>query len=63
MYGMHAAEVEVDVEAGVVRVLKIAAAHDLGLAINPMTCEKQNRVYVDTRINISRQGRRKIYGH
>jgi CO/xanthine dehydrogenase Mo-binding subunit len=41
MYGTHAAEVEVDVETGVVKVLKIAAAHDLGRAINPMTCEQQ----------------------
>jgi CO/xanthine dehydrogenase Mo-binding subunit len=41
MYGTHAAEVEVDIETGVVKVLRIAAAHDLGRAINPMTCEQQ----------------------
>ncbi len=37
----HAAEVEVDVETGVIRVLKIAAAADVGKAINPLTVEQQ----------------------
>lgn len=37
----HAAEVEVDMETGIVKVLKIAAAHDLGKAINPMIVEQQ----------------------
>jgi CO/xanthine dehydrogenase Mo-binding subunit len=41
MFATHAAEVEVDIETGVVRVLKIAAAHDVGRAINPMNCEQQ----------------------
>lgn len=41
MLGTHAAEVEVDIETGVVRVVKVAAAHDVGRAINPMTCEQQ----------------------
>ena len=41
MYATHAAEVEVDTDTGVVRVLKIAAAHDVGQAINPLTCEQQ----------------------
>ena len=41
MYATHAAEVEVDIETGVVKVLKIAAAHDVGQAINPLTCEQQ----------------------
>lgn len=37
----HAAEVEVDMETGEVKVLKIAAAHDSGIAINPMIVEGQ----------------------
>jgi CO/xanthine dehydrogenase Mo-binding subunit len=41
MFATHAAEVEVDVETGVVKVLKVAAAHDVGQAINPMACEQQ----------------------
>jgi carbon-monoxide dehydrogenase large subunit len=40
-FATHAAEVEVDPETGIVRVLKVAAAHDLGKAINPMSCEQQ----------------------
>jgi CO/xanthine dehydrogenase Mo-binding subunit len=40
-FGTHAAEVEVDVETGQVRVLKYAAAHDVGRAINPMRVEGQ----------------------
>jgi nicotinate dehydrogenase large molybdopterin subunit len=35
-YGTHAAEVEVDVETGQVTVLRYAACHDVGRAINPM---------------------------
>jgi len=41
MFATHAAEVEVDTETGVVKVLKIAAAHDVGTAINPLGCEQQ----------------------
>ena len=41
MWATHAAEVEVDTETGVVKVVKIAAAHDVGRAINPMACEQQ----------------------
>ncbi len=37
----HAAEVEVDMETGMVKVLKIAAAHDVGVAINPILVEGQ----------------------
>jgi CO/xanthine dehydrogenase Mo-binding subunit len=40
-FGAHAAEVEVDVETGSVRVLKFAAAHDVGRAINPQSVEGQ----------------------
>jgi len=40
-FGAQAAEVEVDVETGKVRVLRIAAAHDVGRAINPMYVEGQ----------------------
>jgi CO/xanthine dehydrogenase Mo-binding subunit len=41
MYGAHGADVEVDVETGKVKVLKIVGAHDMGKAINPITCEGQ----------------------
>ena len=41
MFATHAAEVEVDIETGVVKVLKVAAAHDVGHAINPTACEQQ----------------------
>jgi carbon-monoxide dehydrogenase large subunit len=37
----QAAEVEVDTETGVIRVVKVAAAADVGRAINPMTVEQQ----------------------
>jgi xanthine dehydrogenase molybdenum-binding subunit len=40
-FGAHAAEVEVDTETGVVRVLGFAAAHDVGRAINPQSVEGQ----------------------
>jgi carbon-monoxide dehydrogenase large subunit len=41
MYGAQAAEVEVDVETGSVKVLRLVAAHDVGRAVNPKTCEQQ----------------------
>ena len=41
MWATQAAEVEVDTETGVVKVLKIVAAHDVGRAINPIGCEQQ----------------------
>jgi len=41
MFATHAAEVEVDTETGVVKVLRVVAAHDVGRAINPVTCEQQ----------------------
>jgi len=40
-FGAQFAEVEVDVETGRVRVLKIVAAHDIGRAINPLTVRSQ----------------------
>jgi CO/xanthine dehydrogenase Mo-binding subunit len=40
-FGAHAVEVEVDTETGVVRVLRYAAAHDVGRAINPQSVEGQ----------------------
>ena len=33
------AEIEVDVETGVIKVLKLVIAHDIGRAINPLTVE------------------------
>ncbi|MBU1226103.1 MAG: xanthine dehydrogenase family protein molybdopterin-binding subunit [Actinobacteria bacterium] len=41
MFATHAAEIEVDIETGAVRVVKVAAAGDVGRAINPMACEQQ----------------------
>ena len=40
-FATQAVEVEVDTQTGEVRVLKIAAAHDVGRAINPMAVEGQ----------------------
>jgi aldehyde oxidoreductase len=40
-YGAHLAEVEVDVELGRVRVLRLVCAHDVGRAINPTLVEGQ----------------------
>lgn len=40
-FGTHAAEVEVDLETGEVEVLKYAACHDVGRAINPIRVEGQ----------------------
>ena len=40
-FGAHLAEVAVDIELGTVRVTKIAAAHDVGRAINPTLIEGQ----------------------
>ena len=40
-FGADAAEVEVDLETGEVKVLRIEAAHDLGKAINPPMAEGQ----------------------
>jgi CO/xanthine dehydrogenase Mo-binding subunit len=40
-FGAHAVDVEVDTETGTVRVLKYAAAHDVGRAINPQSVEGQ----------------------
>lgn len=37
----QAAEVEVDMELGLVKVLKVAAAHDVGKTVNPVLCEGQ----------------------
>ena len=41
MYGAHAVDVEVDKETGMVTLLRMAAAHDVGKAINPLTCVGQ----------------------
>jgi CO/xanthine dehydrogenase Mo-binding subunit len=40
-FGAQAAEVEVDIETGVVKVLKFGSAFDVGRAINPKLCEGQ----------------------
>jgi CO/xanthine dehydrogenase Mo-binding subunit len=40
-FGAHVAEVEVDPGTGMVRLLNIWTAHDVGRAINPMSCEGQ----------------------
>jgi xanthine dehydrogenase molybdenum-binding subunit len=41
LFASQRAEVEVDTETGIVRVLSLAAAHDVGRAINPMAIEGQ----------------------
>jgi CO/xanthine dehydrogenase Mo-binding subunit len=41
LFASQRAEVEVDIEIGSVRVLSLAAAHDVGRAINPMVVEGQ----------------------
>ena len=40
-FGVQFAEVEVDIETGVVRVIRIVAAHDAGRIINPTLAESQ----------------------
>ena len=40
-FGAQFAEVEVDIETGHVRVLKIVAAHDVGRVLNPLTVSSQ----------------------
>src|SRR5262249_31827750 len=40
-FGAHACVVEVDVETGVVRLVRYAAVHDCGRPINPMVVEGQ----------------------
>ena len=40
-FGAQMAEVEVDTETGIVRVLRMACANDVGRAINPMAVEGQ----------------------
>ncbi len=41
-FGAQAAEVEIDVETGNVRVLRVASAHELGKALNPKLCVSQH---------------------
>jgi carbon-monoxide dehydrogenase large subunit len=41
MYAAQSAEVEVDLETGDVRVLRVVAAHDVGQAISRLGCEQQ----------------------
>jgi CO/xanthine dehydrogenase Mo-binding subunit/aerobic-type carbon monoxide dehydrogenase small subunit (CoxS/CutS family) len=40
-YGAHLAEIEVDIELGRVKVLRLVCAHDVGKAINPTLVEGQ----------------------
>lgn len=40
-FGTHVAEIEVDVETGIIRVLKVTAAHDVGRVINALGIEGQ----------------------
>ena len=41
MFATHAIEVEVDMETGEVKVVRTAAAHDVGRVIHPQMCEQQ----------------------
>ena len=40
-FGTHIAEVEVDLDTGVVRVVRLSAAHDVGRVINQLSIEGQ----------------------
>lgn len=40
-YACHGVEIEIDPDTGIVRVLRVVAAHDCGKAINPMDVEGQ----------------------
>jgi len=40
-FGTMSAEIKVDSETGLIKVLKVIAAEDVGFAINPMACEGQ----------------------
>ena len=40
-FGAQFAEVEVNVETGQVRVLKVVAVHDIGRVVNPLTATSQ----------------------
>src|SRR5262249_30871200 len=40
-FGAHLAEIEVDLELGTIKVLRVTAAHDVGKAINPTLIEGQ----------------------
>jgi CO/xanthine dehydrogenase Mo-binding subunit len=40
-FGVHVAEVAVDVETGDVRVLRVAAIHDVGRIVNPLGAQSQ----------------------
>jgi xanthine dehydrogenase YagR molybdenum-binding subunit len=40
-FGAHFAEVEVDIETGQVKVLKVAAVHEIGRVLNRLTAESQ----------------------
>jgi xanthine dehydrogenase YagR molybdenum-binding subunit len=40
-FGAHFAEVEVNIETGQIRVLRVAAVHDVGRVINPLTATNQ----------------------
>jgi CO/xanthine dehydrogenase Mo-binding subunit len=42
-FGAQTAEVEVDIETGSVKVLRITSAHELGRALNPKLCHSQQR--------------------
>lgn len=53
-FGAQAAEVEVDTETGVVKLLNLAAAHDCGRAINPMLVESQIHGGVDMAVGYGR---------
>jgi len=41
MFATHAVEIEVDVETGIIRVLRVAAAQDVGRPIHPLACAQQ----------------------
>lgn len=41
LYAAQAVEVEIDTDSGTVTVLRVASAHDVGIALNVLNCEQQ----------------------
>ena len=41
MYGAQGIAIDVDIETGRIKILKVSAANDTGKTINPITCEGQ----------------------
>ena len=57
-FGAQAVELEVDIETGEVKILKVAAAHEFGRALNPKLCKSQllGGVYFGVGYALSEEG-------